>query len=153
MKSVLTLRTASMAAIAIATLGQTAAANAAILIAADSVTVMGPGDSGSAAPLAAEDQQQETNGGGLTEIIVTATKRETNLQKTPISISVMGAETIRERKVQSLMDLADGGVPSLRVAPFESRQSALTVGIRGIVPLDANQPAREQGVGIYIDGV
>ena len=51
------------------------------------------------------------------------------------------------------MDLADGGVPSLRVAPFESRQSALTVGIRGIVPLDANQPAREQGVGIYIDGV
>ncbi|MEN9289614.1 MAG: hypothetical protein RL317_1237, partial [Pseudomonadota bacterium] len=80
-------------------------------------------------------------------------KRETNLQKTPISISVMGEETIRERKVQSLMDLADGGVPSLRVAPFESRQSALTVGIRGIVPLDANQPAREQGVGIYIDGV
>jgi iron complex outermembrane receptor protein len=65
----------------------------------------------------------------------------------------MGEETIRERKVQSLMDLADGGVPSLRVAPFESRQSALTVGIRGIVPLDANQPAREQGVGIYIDGV
>lgn len=92
-------------------------------------------------------------GEGLVEIVVTATKRETNLQKTPISISVMGEETIRERKVQSLMDLADGGVPSLRVAPFESRQSALTVGIRGIVPLDANQPAREQGVGIYIDGV
>ncbi|MBS0253665.1 MAG: TonB-dependent receptor [Proteobacteria bacterium] len=91
--------------------------------------------------------------GGLTEIVVTATKRETNLQKTPISISVMGAETIRERKVQSLLDLADGGVPSLRVATFEARQSALTIGIRGIVPLDANQPAREQGVGIYIDGV
>jgi iron complex outermembrane recepter protein len=90
---------------------------------------------------------------GLTDIVVTATKRETNLQETPISISVMGAETIRERKVQSLLDLADGGVPSLRVAPFESRQSALTVGIRGIVPLDANQPAREQGVGIYIDNV
>ena len=90
---------------------------------------------------------------GLTEIIVTATKRETNLQRTPISISVMGAEMIAERKVQSLLDLADGGVPSLRVATFEARQSALTIGIRGIVPLDANQPAREQGVGIYIDGV
>ena len=49
--------------------------------------------------------------------------------------------------------MADGGVPSLRVATFEARQSALTIGIRGIVPLDANQPAREQGVGIYIDGV
>jgi iron complex outermembrane recepter protein len=55
--------------------------------------------------------------------------------------------------VQSLLDLADGGVPSLRIATFEARQSALTIGIRGIVPLDANQPAREQGVGIYIDGV
>lgn len=95
----------------------------------------------------------EADNSGLTDIVVTATKRETNLQKTPISISVLGNEVIRERKVQSLMDLADGGVPSLRVAPFESRQSALTVGIRGIVPLDANQPAREQGVGIYIDGV
>ncbi len=89
----------------------------------------------------------------IEEIVVTATKRETNLQKTPISISVMSAETIRERRVQSLLDLADGGVPSLRVATFEARQSALTIGIRGIVPLDANQPAREQGVGIYIDGV
>jgi iron complex outermembrane recepter protein len=94
-----------------------------------------------------------TDDSGLTEIVVTATKRETNLQKTPISISVMGAEMIAERKVQSLLDLADGGVPSLRVATFEARQSALTIGIRGIVPLDANQPAREQGVGIYIDGV
>jgi iron complex outermembrane receptor protein len=44
-------------------------------------------------------------------------------------------------------------VPSLRVAAFKARQSALTVRIRGIVPLDANQPAREQGVGIYVNGV
>ena len=90
---------------------------------------------------------------GIADIIVTATKRETNLQQTPISISVLGGEAIRDRKVQSLLDLADGGIPSLRVATFEARQSALTIGIRGIVPLDANQPAREQGVGIYIDGI
>jgi iron complex outermembrane recepter protein len=106
----------------------------------------------SADPVEGVDNSEASND-GLTDIVVTATKRETNLQETPISISVMGADTLRERKVQSLLDLADGGVPSLRVAPFESRQSALTVGIRGIVPLDANQPAREQGVGIYIDNV
>nr|WP_237235207.1 TonB-dependent receptor [Sphingobium yanoikuyae] len=29
----------------------------------------------------------------------------------------------------------------------------MTVGIRGIVPFDANQPSRDAGVGIYIDGV
>ncbi|NIJ08113.1 iron complex outermembrane receptor protein [Sphingomonas vulcanisoli] len=89
----------------------------------------------------------------IQEIVVTATKRETNLQKTPISISVVNAQVIKDRHIQSLYDLADGGVPSLRVATFEARQSALTIGIRGIVPLDANQPAREQGVGIYVDGV
>ncbi|WP_374529633.1 TonB-dependent receptor [Novosphingobium sp.] len=90
---------------------------------------------------------------GLTEIVVTATKRETNLQKTPIAISVVDSDIIEKRHVQSLIDLADGGVPSLRVATFEARQSALTVGIRGIVPFDQNQVAREPGVGVYIDGV
>ncbi|WP_068076476.1 TonB-dependent receptor [Novosphingobium lentum] len=90
---------------------------------------------------------------GLGQIVVTATKRETNLQKTPIAISVLSADTIKDRHVQSLLDLADGGVPSLRVATFEARQSALTVGIRGIVPFDQNQTARDTPVGVYIDGV
>ena len=85
--------------------------------------------------------------------LTAATKRETNLQDTPISIAVMNSESLKNRQVQSLIDLSDGGIPSLRVATFESRQSALTVGMRGIVPGDANQPAREQGVGVYIDGV
>ncbi|WP_344708847.1 TonB-dependent receptor [Sphingomonas humi] len=98
-------------------------------------------------------EASSSNDGQIAEIVVTATKRETNLQKTPISISVIGNEALRERRVQSLLDLADGGVPSLRIATFEARQSALTIGIRGIVPLDANQPAREQGVGVYLDGV
>ena len=153
-----TRSTASILALA-TVLGHAGAAQAAMTVTEDSVSVDGAadtaadqatGDSGAAAP---EDAAKPASSEGLTEIVVTATKRETNLQRTPISISVMGADTIRERKVQSLLDLADGGVPSLRVATFEARQSALTIGIRGIVPLDANQPAREQGVGIYIDGV
>ncbi|GAA3255357.1 hypothetical protein GCM10020258_13770 [Sphingomonas yabuuchiae] len=60
---------------------------------------------------------------------------------------------LKDRHVQSLLDLADGTVPSLRVATFEARQSALTVGIRGIVPFDQNQTARDTGVGVYFDGV
>lgn len=105
-------------------------------------------DASAPAPAAATGESS-----GLTDIVVTATKRETNLQKTPISISVIGADIVEKRHVQSLMDLADGGVPSLRIATFEARQSALTVGIRGIVPFDQNQVAREPGVGVYIDGV
>ena len=89
----------------------------------------------------------------LETVTVTAEKRETNLQNTPIAITVLSAKAIEDNHVQSLLDLADGSVPGLRVSTFEARQSALTIGIRGIVPLDANQPAREQGVGVYIDGV
>jgi iron complex outermembrane receptor protein len=90
---------------------------------------------------------------GLAAIVVTATKRETNLQKTPIAISVANTQALTDRHADSLLDLGDGSIPSLRVATFEARQSALTVGIRGIVPFDANQTARDQGVGVYVDGI
>ena len=104
-------------------------------------------------PAPAADAAAADGSEGLGEVIVTATKRETNLQRTPIAINVLDTQAVKERHVQSLYDLADGAIPSLRVATFEARQTALTIGIRGIVPLDANQPAREQGVGIYVDGV
>lgn len=106
-----------------------------------------PAMAGDAQDVAAADDQ------GLAEIVVTAERRETKLQKTPISISVALAADLENRRVQSLADLADGAIPSLRIAPFFSRTSALTVGIRGIVPFDANQPSRDATVGIYVDGV
>lgn len=123
------------------------------LFAGCAVLALGSGTAFAAANEAAVTALEDGVLAGLGDIVVTATKRETNLQETPIAIAVLGQETLKDRHVQSIYDLADGGVPSLRVATFEARQSALTIGIRGIVPLDANQPAREQGVGIYIDGV
>lgn len=122
-----------------------------MLIAAPAMAAVDASVAADAAAAEAADAAQDDS--GLTEIVVTATKRETNLQRTPIAIAVLCEDEIKKRQVQSLGDLADGSVPSLRIATFESRQSALTVGIRGIVPDDANQPAREQGVGIYLDGV
>ncbi|WP_439533676.1 TonB-dependent receptor [Polymorphobacter sp.] len=111
-------------------------------------------DAPAAAEAAAESAAAEAaTGAGLDEIIVTAEKRETNLQRTPISISVASSQDLENRRIQSLADLADGAIPSLRVAPFFSRSSALTVGIRGIVPFDANQPSRDAAVGVYVDGV
>ncbi|MEH3103205.1 MAG: TonB-dependent receptor [Sphingomonas phyllosphaerae] len=101
----------------------------------------------------ADPTTENTDTQGLTEVVVTATRRETNLQKTPIAISVIDPVIIKDRHVQSLLDLGDGAIPSLRVATFEARQSALTIGIRGIVPFDQNQTARDTGVGVYVDGV
>ncbi|WP_194151005.1 TonB-dependent receptor [Sphingomonas glacialis] len=123
-------------------LAQTAPAN-------DAAVTAPVADTQAATPAAAPEEQ----GAGIGDIVVTATRRETNLQKTPISISVLSAQGIADRHVLSLFNLADGSIPSLRVATFEARQSALTIGIRGIVPYDQNQTARDGGVGVYIDGV
>jgi len=124
-----------------------------------SIAVLAILDLAASAPLLAQTaapastQVAAADDGGLEEILVTATKRETNVQRTPISVTVLGGDTLKQRRVVGLSDLFDGSVPSLRVAPFEARQNALTIGMRGIVPGDANQPAREQGVGVYVDGI
>jgi len=103
--------------------------------------------------LVAQAQQPNTTG-GLQEVVVTAQKRESNLQETPIAIAVLTSESLDNRQAISLGSLADGAIPSLRVAPFVGRSSALNIGIRGVgASFDANQPARDAGVGIYVDGV
>jgi iron complex outermembrane receptor protein len=109
---------------------------------------------GAAARAAAAEAEASSGGAALAEVVVTAEKRETNLQQTPIAISVLGKDDLVARHVQSLADLSDGAIPSLRVAPFFARNSALTLGMRGVgAMVDANQPARDQAVGVYVDGV
>lgn len=109
-----------------------------------------------AAPAHADDAASADSdpGQGLGEIVVTAQKRPENLQKTPIAISVISAQGLKDRQVVSLVDIGVGSVPSLTVTPFYSRNSTLNLNIRGVGTLfDVNQPARDQGVGLYIDGV
>ncbi len=107
-----------------------------------------------AAEAVVAQESERSAGGALEEVIVTAQKRRENLQDTPIAISVLSASGIEARNVYSLVDLGDGAIPSLKVAPFFSRPGALIMNIRGIGVLsDSNQPARDQGVGIYVDGV
>ncbi len=115
-----------------------------------------------ALPAFADDRPEDAPAAGLEamaattldSVVVSAQKRETNLQETPISVSVVGAEALADRHAISLASLADGSVPSLRVAPFATRSSALNIGMRGIgASGDANQPARDAGVGVYVDGV
>ena len=89
----------------------------------------------------------------LEEIIVTAQKRAESLQDTPISIAVLGDETLEKRGITSLTDFTNGSVPSLRIVPFTGRSSAITIGMRGIVPIDATQISRDPAIGIYVDGV
>ena len=91
---------------------------------------------------------------GLSEVIVTAERRATNAQKTPISISVVTAQTIADHHIYSLTDLNDGSAPGLTVTPFASRPFSIILNIRGVgIMQDTNQPAGDSGIGVYLDGV
>lgn len=89
----------------------------------------------------------------IEDIIVTAQKREENLQDTPISMVAMGAQALEQRGINSLGDLYTGGIPSVRIAPFAGRPSAVSIGMRGLVPNDVTQITRDPTVGVYVDGV
>ncbi|WP_293781279.1 TonB-dependent receptor [Sphingosinicella sp.] len=76
------------------------------------------------------------------EIIITALKRDTNLQDTPISISAITGDAISNSGVQSIADL-NSSVPSLTFV--DGGPSQRRVVIRGI------QAAGEPTVGTYYD--
>lgn len=98
-------------------------------------------------------QEAEADNGGIQEIIVTAQKRAENLQDTPISILALNSDALEKQGINSMNDMFTGAVPSLRVAPFIGRTSAVSIGMRGLVPADVTQVSRDPTVGIYIDGV
>jgi len=107
----------------------------------------------SAAQTLPVDPSARNSSNALGEIVITAQKRETKLQDTPISISVLGEQEMENRHIVSLANL-ETGVPGLRITPFANRSSALQMAIRGIgSPQDANQPSRDQAVGVYVDGI
>ncbi|MEE9433745.1 MAG: TonB-dependent receptor [Sphingorhabdus sp.] len=84
------------------------------------------------------------------DIIVTASKRETTLQETPIAVSVTSAKQIEEAQVRDLLDLQTL-VPSLRVGQLQTSANTNFI-IRGFGN-GANNAGIEPSVGIFIDGV
>jgi outer membrane receptor protein involved in Fe transport len=84
------------------------------------------------------------------QIIVTAGKRETTLQDTPIAVSVTSAVAIERAQVRDLLDIQTL-VPSLRVGQLQSSANTNFI-IRGFGN-GANNAGIEPSVGVFIDGV
>src|SRR5688572_26058183 len=62
-----------------------------------------------AAQVSSDPQETETeagSGNGLQEIVVTAERRETNLQDTPLSIIAVTEEAVAAKGIEDLQDLA-----------------------------------------------
>jgi iron complex outermembrane receptor protein len=99
---------------------------------------------------AQEEDADEVDDGGMERIFVTASKRETGLQQTPIAVTVVAGEAIEQAKVLDITDLQIL-VPTLRVVPLQ-RSTNTTFSIRGFGN-GANNAGIEPSVGIFIDGV
>ena len=86
----------------------------------------------------------------LEEIVVTATRRETNLQETPLAITAFSQEALDSNHVVSLLDVR-GMVPNLQF--FENGDHAVPlIFIRGLGTRNQTE-AGDQGIAFYSDGV
>jgi iron complex outermembrane receptor protein len=88
---------------------------------------------------------------GLQEVVVTAQKREENLQQTPVSMEAITAEEILRQGITNVASLTNQ-VPDLHIMPFGSASTTLEVFIRGVGQVDS-QVTEDSPVGIYLNGV
>jgi len=100
-----------------------------------------------AAPAPEAPQDSTIVPGG--DIIVTATRKETRLQQTPVAVSVIGTEFRAQQNVVTARDLA-GQIPGLFTLPSGITPLTNTFFIRGIGNSD---PIFDPTVGVYIDDV
>ncbi len=91
--------------------------------------------------------QVETAEGGLDQIIVTAERREQNLQDVPVSATVLTGEQLTQRGVVSLNDVQQVA-PSVAINTFNR---STYINIRG-VGIAQSAPTSNPGVAYYIDG-
>ena len=98
------------------------------------------------APAFAQDAGSDE---GLDDIIVTAQKRETKLEKTPMTINVVTGDLVAAQGIGEIKGLA-AKVPGLTLN--ESPGGLSGVAIRG-VGTSAGSQVFEQSVGLFVDGI
>lgn len=101
-----------------------------------------------ATPALAQDIKDDS---GIGDIVVTAQKREENIQDVPIAISAVGSQYLESRGIQSIEDLSTIA-PNVKFERAPSSKTISQIAIRGSVTIN---PAItwEPAVGLYLDGV
>ncbi len=112
-----------------------------------SAAVVGAVAFGFAGVASAQDQERQAT---IDDIIVTAQKREQNLQDVPIVVTSLSGETLQDAGVRDIKDLQIL-TPGMTVTSTSSEAST-TARIRGVGTVGDN-PGLESSVGVVIDGV
>jgi iron complex outermembrane receptor protein len=103
------------------------------------------------APMQTAIAQTEQRAAALEEVVVTARKREENLQTTPVAVSAISAEALERNRMVRIDDLQKQ-VPSLVIYANPGHMGTPTFAIRGISATDFI-PTNENPVAVYVDGV
>jgi iron complex outermembrane receptor protein len=97
------------------------------------------------------DEEEASSGRAGTTIIVTAERRATDLQETPLSIIALNAEMVEAKGIEDLQDLARF-TPNLSITPARGAgNNNASFVMRGIA--GGGGATGERGVGLYIDGI
>lgn len=87
----------------------------------------------------------------IEEIVVTAQKREEQLQEVPIAITALSATEMENRGIVTFEGVAAAS-PSITFAPHANSSNTLILYMRGQGFLDPNQLTADGAVGMYLDG-
>ena len=109
------------------------------------------GTGGQATPSALTPQPEVNPASGPPEIIVTATRRQTTLEKTPLAVSAFSQEQLDRQQVANVTDI-QRFVPSLQFNQ-NAANNALLVTLRGIGNDAAFTISSDPEVGFYVDGI
>ena len=99
----------------------------------------------------AQEAATEDAGGGLQDIVVTAERRQTSLDKTPVAITVLDRDSLATNHIENAVDLVKFA-PGLSGGPNVGNSVASYFYIRGLGQ-DDSSPLVDPAVGIYIDDV
>lgn len=98
----------------------------------------------------ASSERATNNKAMLEEVVVTATKRETNLMDTPIAITVMTEQVLTQQGLSNVKDI-DRMVPNMDIT-IDSSQSAPVISMRGVRSTNITELG-DPAVGLHLDGV
>lgn len=95
----------------------------------------------------AQEKARKSARNTLEEVIVTARKREENIQETPLAVTALSGDDLREAGIDNVADLSKS-VPSLQINKGQGNQIYIRgIGERtGFVRVDPT-------VGVYLDGL
>ena len=91
---------------------------------------------------------QPDKGGGVPDIIVTAEKRSTSLQRTPISVTAVSGELLQQQQIRTLVDV-QALVPGVKIG---DNNGYAQITVRG-VGVSGFHPASDSAVAVNVNDV